>query len=179
MSRERGYTIYPSLDDDYQFENMASFIACKKYDENISVITKSKEQTLYREAQPANCKSRKRIFVVDDEFDTNLTIKVVLEADNFEVDSFTDPLAALRNFTAGLYNLALIDVRMPVMNGFALYGEIKKFDDKVKICFLTAAEDTYYETFRKQAFPEYDKNCIIRKPVENESLIKQINLIIG
>jgi CheY-like chemotaxis protein len=179
MSRERGYTIYPSLDDDYQFENMASFIACKKYDENISVITKSKEQILYREAQPANCKSRKRIFVVDDEFDTNLTIKVVLEADNFEVDSFTDPLAALRNFTAGLYNLALIDVRMPVMNGFALYGEIKKFDDKVKICFLTATEDTYYETFRKQAFPKYDKNCIIRKPVENESLIKQINLIIG
>lgn len=180
MSEEGGrYTIaLPSLNDgNHQFE-IASFIACKKYDEKISVITTSK-QVLCRESQPANCKPRKRILVVDDESDTNLTIKIVLEADNFKVDSFTDPQAALRNFTTGLYDLALIDVRMPAMNGFALYSEIKKLDNNIKICFLTAAEETYYEAFRKQAFPEYDENCIIRKPVENESLIKQINSIIG
>jgi two-component system catabolic regulation response regulator CreB len=180
MSGEKSYRIYPSLDDDdYRFENMASFIACKEYDENISVITKSKEQILCREAQPANCKSRKRILVVDDEFDTSLTIKVVLETYNFEGDSFTDPQTALRNFIAGLYDLAIIDMRMPIINGFALYDEIKKLDNNLKICFLTAAEDTYYETFRKHAFPKYDENCIIRKPVENELLIKQINSIIG
>jgi DNA-binding LytR/AlgR family response regulator len=60
------------------------------------------------------------------------------------------------------------------MNGFALYSEIKKLDNNVKICFMTAAEDTYYEAFR-----QHDENRIIRKPVENESLIKQINSIVG
>ena len=59
-------------------------------------------------------------------------------------------------------------MRMPVMNSFGLYNEIRKLDNKVKICFLTAAEDTYYETFRKQAHPNYDENCILRKPIENE-----------
>ena len=120
----------------------------------------------------------KRILVGDDEYDNNLTLKVVLEESDFKVDSFIDPQAALRNFKTGLYDLALIDVRMPVMNGFGLYNEIRKLDIKVKICFLTAADDTYYETFRKQAYPNYDENCIIRKPIENELLIKRIKSII-
>lgn len=181
MSEKWRYTIaLRSLDDDARkFGNMAPFIACKKYDEKISVITRSKQQVLYRESQPANYKPKKRILVVDDEFDTGLTIKVVLEADNFNVDSFTDPHAALCNFIAGLYDLALIDMKMPVMNGFALYNEIKKLDNNIKICFLTAADDTYYEAFRKQAFPKHDENCVIRKPVENEQLVKRINSIIG
>ncbi len=151
---------------------MASFIESKKNG-------KEKKQVLYGESQLVNCRPRKRILVVDDEFDTSLTIKVVLEADNFEVDSFVDPQAALHNFTIGLYDLAIIDVRMPIMNGFALYDEIKKLDNNLKICFLTAVEGTYYEAFKKQAFPKHDENCIIRKPVENELLIKQINSIIG
>jgi DNA-binding LytR/AlgR family response regulator len=67
---------------------------------------------------------------------------------------------------------------MPVMNGFGLYREIRKLDDKVKICFLTAASYIYYEAFGKQAFPNIDENCIIRKPVDNEYLIKQIKSII-
>jgi DNA-binding response OmpR family regulator len=65
----------------------------------------------------------KSILVVDDEYDTNLTLKVVLEESDFKVDSFTDPQAALRNFKTGLYDLALIDMRIPVMNGFGLYNE--------------------------------------------------------
>jgi DNA-binding LytR/AlgR family response regulator len=67
---------------------------------------------------------------------------------------------------------------MPGMNGFGLYQEIRKLDEKVKICFLTAASDVYYETFGKKAFPNIDERCIIRKPVENELLIKQIKSII-
>jgi two-component system catabolic regulation response regulator CreB len=119
----------------------------------------------------------KRILVVDDEQDINLTLKFVLEGNNFKVDSFTDPLAALRDFKSGLYDLALIDVKMPVMNGFGLYQAIRKLDDKVKICFLTAVSDVYYEAFGIQAFPNIEKKCIIQKPIENELLIKQIKSI--
>ena len=166
-----------NLDESYLDEGIAAFIACKRYDETVTVINSSEDND--REQQLVkHDKGTKRILVVDDEYDTNLTLKVVLEESGFEVDSYTDPQAALRNFKTGLYDLALIDMRMPVMNGFALYNEIRKLDSKVKICFLTAAEDTYYETFRKQAYPNDDENCILRKPIENELLIKQIKSII-
>jgi CheY-like chemotaxis protein len=166
-----------NLDESYLDEGIAAFIACKRYDETVTVINSSEDND--REQQLVkHDKGTKRILVVDDEYDTNLTLKVVLEESGFEVDSYTDPQAALRNFKTGLYDLALIDMRMPVMNGFGLYNEIRKLDRKFKICFLTAAEDTYYETFRKQAYPNDDENCILRKPIENELLIKQIKSII-
>lgn len=168
-----------NLDESYLDTGIAAFIACKKYDETVTVRNTSKDNDLYRKQRLVKQdKGTKRILVVDDEYDTNLTLKVVLEESGFEVDSYTDPQTALRNFKPGLYDLALIDMRMPVMNGFGLYNEIRKLDNKFKICFLTAAEDTYYETFRKQAYPNCDENCILRKPIENELLIKQINSII-
>jgi two-component system response regulator ChvI len=115
---------------------------------------------------------------VDDEVDINLTVKLVLEGSGFKIDSFTDPLLALDSFKTSLYDLVILDVKMPIMNGFGLYQEIRKLDNKVKICFLTAASDIYYEAFGKQAFPNFDENCIIRVPIENELLIKQIKSII-
>jgi hypothetical protein len=58
-----------------------------------------------------------------------------------------------------------------------LYREIKKLDDKVIICFLTAADEAYYVTL-KECYPNINENCIIRKPVDNDSLIKRINSIL-
>ena len=184
MCRKGGYpNLTSSLNEDYLAGSVASFMACKKYEETITVINTSKGYVSYREQNlqqqlVKNNTGEKRILVVDDEYDTNLTLKVVLEESGFKVDSFTDPLAALQNFKSGIYDLALIDVKMPGMHGFSLSNEIRKFDIKVKICFLTAAEDTHYESFRKQAYPNYEENCIIRKPIENELLIKRIKSII-
>jgi two-component system, OmpR family, response regulator ChvI len=86
----------------------------------------------------------KRILLVDDEHDINLTLKIVLEGNDFNVDSFTNPLMALQSFKSGLYDLVLLDVKMPIMNGFGLCQALRNLDDKVKICFLTAASDVYY-----------------------------------
>jgi DNA-binding response OmpR family regulator len=123
----------------------------------------------------------KRVLLVDDEPDLNLTLKITLEENGFKVDSFTDPLSALENFkgeVAGMYELLILDMKMPNMNGFELYRQIKKIDDKVKICFLTAGEMDY-EQFRKELFPALDNNCYIQKPIENETLIKRLNKIIA
>jgi DNA-binding response OmpR family regulator len=122
----------------------------------------------------------KRVLLVDDEPDLNLTIKMILEENGFKVDSFTDPLSALENFkgeSAGIYELLILDMKMPGVNGFELYRQIKKRDDKVKVCFLTAGEMDY-EQFGKELFPALDKNCYIQKPIDNETLIKRINRII-
>jgi DNA-binding response OmpR family regulator len=121
----------------------------------------------------------KRVLLVDDEPDLNLTLKMVLEENGFKVDSFTDPLSALENFkgeAAGMYELVILDMKMPQMNGFELYRQIKKIDDKVKVCFLTAGEMDY-EQFRKELIPALDNNCYIQKPIENEMLIRRLNRI--
>jgi DNA-binding response OmpR family regulator len=117
---------------------------------------------------------------VDDESDVNLTLKMVLEENGFKVDSFTDPLSALENFKgeSDLYDILILDIRMPDMNGFELYKEIKKIDDKVKVCFLTAGEMDY-EQFEKDLFSALDENCFIQKPIQNETLIKRLNRIIS
>jgi DNA-binding response OmpR family regulator len=122
----------------------------------------------------------KRVLLVDDEPDLNLTLKMTLEENGFKVDSFTDPLSALKNFKeeAGMYELLILDMKMPQMNGFELYRQIKKIDDKVKVCFLTAGEMDY-EQFRKELFPALDNNCYNQKPIENETLIKRLNKIIS
>src|SRR5919197_3758790 len=93
-------------------------------------------------------KERRRILVVDDEIDITLSLKTVLEGDQFEVDSFNDPISALNSFKAGLYDLLILDIKMPKMNGFQLYREIKNIDDKGKVCFLTALSEMHdYEEF--------------------------------
>ena len=93
--------------------------------------------------------------------------------------TYDDPLLALENFKAGSYDLLLLDIKMPEMDGFHLYKEMKRIDSKVKVCFLTASE-MYYERFREEEeCCVIDKDLFIRKPIENEDLVKKINTIIS
>jgi DNA-binding response OmpR family regulator len=62
-----------------------------------------------------------RILIVDDEDDINLLFKMLLEDNGFKVDTFNDPLVALQNFTADCYDLLLLDMLMPNIDGFELY----------------------------------------------------------
>ncbi|MGB8934133.1 MAG: response regulator [Candidatus Nitrosopolaris sp.] len=113
---------------------------------------------------------------MDDEYDVSLTIKLVLEENGFKVDSFTDASETLENFTIGLYDLVILDVKMPAMSGFSLYKKIRELDDKVTICFLTAADEASCENLK--CYHNIDEICIIRKPVDNDSLLGQINSIL-
>ena len=111
---------------------------------------------------------------VDDDSDITLTVKVGLEASGlFEVDTFNDPELALSSFRPGLYDLALLDMRMPKMYGHELYDEMKKIDDRLKVCFMTATYQNY-EALRT-AFPTIEVECYIQKPVETKDLVRRIN----
>jgi CheY-like chemotaxis protein len=119
-----------------------------------------------------------RIMLVEDEDDIIFLFKMILESDvRLRVDSFNEPLAALYNFEPGLYDLVMIDIVMPKMNGYELYHKIRKLDNKVKICFLTASEK-YLEEIRKEVLSELDVNCFIRKPIANEDLIRRVKDIL-
>ena len=118
---------------------------------------------------------KKRILIVDDEPDIANLYKLSLERDGFVVDVFNDSLLALSSYKAGTYDLLLLDVNMPRMNGFELYQEIlsRHLDNNVKVCFITAFDD-YHNEFKK-LFPDLkDADYFIRKPVELEVLTKRV-----
>jgi DNA-binding response OmpR family regulator len=61
---------------------------------------------------------KKRILIVDDEKDVGSTLKMILENYGFVIDCFTDPAMALEQFKPYLYDLTILDIRMPETNGF-------------------------------------------------------------
>src|SRR5919197_4002537 len=124
--------------------------------------------------------NKKSILLVDDEPDIIEILKVGLGYNGFKVDAFTDPELALSSFKAGVYDLLLLDVRMPKLNGFQLYEQIKKIDNnnnKAKVCYITAYEINY-EKIREE-FPSLEVSCFIKKPIEIQDLVRRINAELG
>jgi DNA-binding response OmpR family regulator len=118
----------------------------------------------------------KKILLVDDEPDITLSFSIVLEDNGFVVDAFNDPLLALSSLKQGLYVLALLDIKMPRMNGFDLYSEIRKLDDRVKVCFMTAF-DIKKEDIEAAGIPTLneEKNpTVFRKPIKLEDLVSGV-----
>jgi DNA-binding response OmpR family regulator len=82
----------------------------------------------------------KKILVIDDQIDSNPSLKLVLEENGFKVDVFKDPLLALEKIKTNLYDLLIIDTNMSKINGLTLYDEIKRIDNKARVCFITASQ---------------------------------------
>jgi DNA-binding response OmpR family regulator len=120
--------------------------------------------------------NKKKILIIDDEVDLTFTFKVGLEDTGlFTVDTLNEPQDMLFNFKPSMYDVLLIDMRMPQMSGYELYKEIRKIDPKIKVIFLTASP---FEVLQ-EVFPTFDKNYYILKPVEIAELTKRINDIIA
>jgi DNA-binding response OmpR family regulator len=115
-----------------------------------------------------------RILLVDDEADIAHILKRGLEVNGFEVDAFASSQEAINSFKPDIYDLAILDIRMPGLNGFALYRQMKKYDPSLIACFLSAFE-IHPQEF-KQMFPSMADSVktIIKKPVTISGLIKAI-----
>ena len=136
--------------------------------------------------KPSSSSQEKRIFVVDDEVDITTVFKLGLEEADLQVDVYNDPLLALSDYKPGIYDLLLLDIKMPKMNGFELYEKIKdierEYDDennnKPRICFITA-----YEGYRNQfneLFPNLEEeDCFLKKPISLPDLVKSVKTRLG
>jgi CheY-like chemotaxis protein len=120
---------------------------------------------------------KKRILLVDDEPDVCMVYQIVLEDAGYQCISYTDPIKALQEFRPKYYDLILLDIKMPILNGFELCKKIIELDRTVHIVFITASEE-YYEKFRSQHFPELGKINYIQKPVSNDELVRIVNTIL-
>jgi DNA-binding response OmpR family regulator len=120
-----------------------------------------------------------KILLVDEEPDLTMTFKAILQGVGFAVDIYENPLVALYNFRPHYYDLVILDIKMPEMNGFELYSEMLKIDSQVKVCFVTAGE-MYNDNVRKneeEQYCELDTKRFIQKPISNGDLIRRINRI--
>jgi DNA-binding response OmpR family regulator len=127
---------------------------------------------------------KKRILLVDDEHDNSSLFRVALEDDGFDIDVFNDPILALSAFSSDHYDLLILDIKMPKMNGYELYEKIRKIDDKVKVCFLTASVDGYREEYRPsfasfRSSSSSDDIPFLVKPIAIDDLVKKVNEIIA
>lgn len=121
-----------------------------------------------------NQKKNNRILLVDNEIDISLAFKIGLEDNGFEVDAFDKPDVALSCFSQGMYDLLLLDIKMPNMSGIEFYKRMKEIDEKVKVCFITASEIHYFEEIAKEIFPILGVRRLIRKPIKIQDLVKNL-----
>jgi DNA-binding response OmpR family regulator len=120
--------------------------------------------------------NRKRILFVNDDVDTTAVIRTGLIRHGFEVDAFVDPKLALQNFKAATYDLLLLDVILKGIDGFELYDNMRKIDNNVQICFISASNT--YEKYKK-TYPEIRNECFIEKPITIKKLADMIKSILG
>ena len=129
----------------------------------------SEEEKLHKQ----KTKISKRILLVDDEPDTCMVYRIVLEDAAYECKSYTNSIKALQEFRSDYYGLILLDIKMPVLNGFELCEKIREVDKTVKVIFITAGED-YYEQLRTRSHPDSinDTNIkYVHKPIANDELL--------
>ena len=121
----------------------------------------------------------KRILIVDDDPDITLTFKAAFEEANrienkisFQVNTYNDPFVALSEFKPDYYDLLLIDINMPTMNGFEFSVKAFEVDVNPRICFMSSALINQ-EALREQ-YPLMSIGCFIEKPVTMENLIRRV-----
>jgi two-component system catabolic regulation response regulator CreB/two-component system response regulator ChvI len=153
------------------------------YDEMITKVNlqareqQQQEQHLMMDETSTSNDERKRILLVDDEPDICMVYQIVLEDAWYQCTSYTDPVKALQEFKPDYYDLVLLDIKMPVLNGFELCKKIREIDESVHIVFITASEE-YYKEFRNQHYPGLAKINYIQKPIGNDELVRLVNMII-
>ena len=127
----------------------------------------SEKVTTVEEKKPS-----KAILIVDDDPDMTSVFSLGLQDEGFEVYAYNDPLDALSNFRPNFYDLLLVDINMPKMNGIDLSRQILELDSNVKICFITAGEANI-EVLR-ELYPTRDIGCFIKKPVTIDQLVRRV-----
>jgi len=165
-----------------QSKEVSNSFDAKRYDE---IITKVNLQAIdncqyrmLRQQGKLHSQRKKKILLVDDEPDTCMVYQIVLEDAGFECISYTDSVKALQEFMPNHYDLILLDIKMPILNGFELCKKIIELDKTVHVVFITASEE-YYEKFRSQHFPELGKINYIQKPIGNEELVQIVDMIVA
>jgi DNA-binding response OmpR family regulator len=114
------------------------------------------------------------ILLVEDDANLSMVLQDYLEMLNFEITLCRNGKEGLNAFRNGTFNLCILDIMMPVMDGFTLAEEIRKTDDKIPIVFLTA------KSLKEDRIRGFRIGCddYIAKPFSTEELSLRIQAIL-
>jgi CheY-like chemotaxis protein len=114
-----------------------------------------------------------KIMIVDDEEDVLLTYKSFLDSESYSVEAFTNPYDALHSFiekNGHHYDLVIIDIRMPGINGLQLYRKLKAIDDSINVLFISALDAAEAVSI----LDDVDVDNFVRKPISKEDFLKKV-----
>jgi two-component system, OmpR family, response regulator ChvI len=120
------------------------------------------------------------IMLIDDDPDILLTYKSILIEENCNIETFTDAQEALNHFAEAnhsYYDLVLLDIRMPGINGLQLYYKLKAINMAIKIMFVSAL-DAADELISMLPDVKVDYD-IIRKPVNRENFVNKVKAVLS
>jgi CheY-like chemotaxis protein len=117
---------------------------------------------------------KKKILVVNDEPDVTSMLKMTLERVGLRVDTFNDPVLALKSYKPHLYDLVILDVIMPELDGLELYTQLKRKDSGINICFLTASSEPYREELLKEKYNQLSRDLFLEMPLPTSELIREV-----
>jgi DNA-binding response OmpR family regulator len=123
--------------------------------------------------------SKRRVLLVDDEPDVCMVYQIVLQMAGYDCRYYTDSVKALNEFVPSYYDLILLDVKMPVLDGFELHKKIRDLDKNIRIIFTTAGGEYHDEIIKQLSMEENNKFTYIQKPIGNDELIRVLNMIMG
>jgi DNA-binding response OmpR family regulator len=140
---------------------------------------KQREQQIQKREEKQSAFT-KQILVVDDDPDITFTFKKAFEEANrisgnkvsFHVNTYNDSLLALSEFKPGFYDLMLIDINMPKINGFDFCVKIFEIDVNPRVCFMTSG--LMNREALKEQYPSLSIGCFIRKPITMENLVRKV-----
>ena len=142
----------------------------KEYESNYSLIKRGSDLT----------QVKKRILIVDEEKDVGGTFEIILKNYGFDVDHFTDPAAASEQFKPNVYDLTILDINLPKINGFELYNQLKGKDPNVKTLFITGLSTVEsYNTSNSNVSPLKGQRHFMLKPVSKKELLEQVYSMIN
>lgn len=116
-----------------------------------------------------------RILIVDEDKDVGVTFETMLNNYGFDIDYFTDPAVALEKFKPNLYDLIILDINMPKINGFELYEQLKSRDSNIKTLFITGLNRVEsYNTHHSKVYPLKGQRHFMAKPVSKKELLENV-----
>jgi CheY-like chemotaxis protein len=123
----------------------------------------------------------KRILIVDDDADITYTFRKAFEEANrigggnktsFHVNAYNDPLVALSEFKPDFYDLMLVDINMPKMNGFDFCIKVFEMDINPRVCFMSSG--LINQEALQEQYPSLSFGCFIKKPITMENLVRKV-----
>jgi CheY-like chemotaxis protein len=164
----------------FSIDPTTSLVADSGYKPDYRAISAPEDKVSKNKDSDNNKSIIKRILVVDDNPDITFTFKQAFDGANlvsgnktFHVDTYNDPLVALSEFKPDFYDLMLIDINMPTMNGFDFCVKVLQMDANPRVCFMSSGLINR-EALREQ-YPSLSIGCFMQKPITMGNLISRVN----